>query len=159
MFKFHTIGAFDRAINIPYCKLATGTDKVYNGNGCTIDRSNATATLTTTSTNKGDVWVVYNVIRGVYTGNSADVYWTAGDFVNLYSLSSLVGLEVEVTNDAHTFTSGPASDIAVGDTLAYGDRGLLGEISSTTGYSYALKVLEINGNIIRAEVIAIPAEG
>lgn len=152
MFKLHTIGGFDRAINIPYCKLATGTDKVYNGNGVTIDRAQATATLTTASTGKADVWVVYNVIRGVYCGGTSDAYSTAGDFVNLYSLASLVGLEVEISNDAHTFASGPVSSLVAGDKLAYGADGLLSKVSADTGYAYVYKIIAINGDIIRAEV-------
>lgn len=153
MFKFHTIGAFDRVINLPYCKMVEGTDKVYNGNAVSIDRPTAIATLTDATTGKGDVWVIYNVIRGVYGTSSCDAYWTAGDYVNLYSLTSLIGLEVEISNDEYTFASGPVEGIAANDTLIYGDNGKLTK-AAATGCTAALKVIAVEGNILRCEVVA-----
>lgn len=153
MFKVATIGAFDVMNNIPYCKLAPGSGKVYNGNGVTIDRANATATLTTAETAKQDVWVLYNVVRGVYCGDREDAHWTDGDMPLLVSLASLVGREIEISNDAHTATSGPIASLTAGKYLVYGDKGLIKENANTNGYAYAYKIIEVSGDMIRAEVV------
>lgn len=149
MFKFATIGAFDNAINVPYCTIpATVTAKVYNGMGVTIDRATKTVALTTAS-ETGDIYVVYNVQRTFDFDNSADFCMVAGDMPLVYLLKSLAGYEVEFSVDANIVAAPDA--VAVGTTLVYGADGKLAAGTSDT--QPYLKVLEIVNGVARAQVI------
>lgn len=149
MFKFGSIGAFSNAINIPYCKLS-GTAEVRNGNAVTIDRAAKTMALTTADTGKGDVYVVYNVERRFEYDDSNEMCWKPGEMPLVYELRSLIGYAVDFTNDAQLIAGAPAA----GNLLAYGADGKLTIVSAATGYKALYKVIEVVGDIIRAEVVA-----
>ena len=149
MFKFATIGAFDNAINVPYCTIpADVTTKVYNGMGVTIDRAKKTVALTTAN-ETGDIYVVYNVQRTFDFDSSADFCMVAGDMPLVYVLKSLVGYEVEFSTDDKIAAAPDA--IAVGTTLVYGADGKLAAGTSTTQPYF--KVLEVVDGVARAQVI------
>ena len=153
MFKFATIGAFDNAVNVPYCKIPDAvTGKVFNGMGVTIDRKTGTMALTTAATGKGDVYVVYNVQRTFNFSSSKDFHFKAGDMPLVYKLASLNGYEVEFSLD-DTLVTGTLADVTADKLLAYGANGKLGVVTAATGYAVWLKVIAVKGGIVRAEVV------
>lgn len=152
MFKFATIGAFDNAVNVPYCKIPDSiTGGVFNGMGVTLDRKNGTLALTTATTGKGDVYVVYGVQRNPKFDSSEEFCFKAGEMPLVYKLSSLKGYEVQLTLNSNVI-SDTLSTIAADKLLAYGADGKLAVVAASTGYSAWLKVVEVTGDIVRAVV-------
>lgn len=155
MFKFVTIGTFDNAINIPTCKLADSVSvPVVDGMGVTVDRAKKELVLTTATTGKGDVYILYNE-SAVLDGLNRNAF-VGGDMPLVFRAASLTGYEIAVSVDDAHFDSTKAQ-VQAGKLLGYGDGGKLSVISAATGYAVWFKVIEVSGGIARAEVLtALP---
>lgn len=150
MFKFATVGAFDRAINVPYCVLdTTVTGKVYNGNAVTILRKDKKLTPASNFAS-GELGVIYNEYRTFDYDKFDDMSFEAGDRPLVFTVDSLVGNEVEFTIDANIMTNAAAA-VTAGTTLYYDANGKLGTTKGTHLLGYY--VLEVRGKWVRAQVV------
>lgn len=149
MIKFHEIGMYKNAVNIPYCKVSdTIKDGVKNGYAVTYSETTKTVSLPTATTAKGsDLTIVMNVLDKIVMNvldkpelKSPDDYVVdAGEYARLFRLDSLANRMLDMNDLA--LTTAYAS-VSVGDKLVAGTDGKWSKSASVDGYSAYLEVIE-----------------
>ena len=141
MIKFHEIGMYKNAVNIPYCKVSdTITDGVKNGYVVTYSETTKTVSLPTATTAKGsDLTIVMNVLDKPELKSPDDYVVDAGEYARLFRLDSLANRMLDMNDLALTtaYTS-----VSVGDKLVAGTDGKWSKSASVDGYSAYLEVIE-----------------
>lgn len=124
MFKFHTIGAYNRQVNIPD---ATADVALKNGLGVNFDEGTRKATLHA----KGlKPYVVMNLLDKPELASPNDYTIEVGEYARLFDVDSLAGLTVEFDSDA---TGDTIADLKPGDTLGFiAGTGRIGAAGDTT---------------------------
>jgi len=136
MLKFREIGAYKTAQNIGYCKCAAA---LKNGYGVTVDESSKTAALPTSTTTKGDVFIVMNRIDKPETHEPNDYVIEIGENSRLFRVKSLDGRIIDMDTDAVTTAY---ANLAKGDKLTFGTDGKLVETADVTGYATYFEIIE-----------------
>ena len=141
MIKFHEIGMYKNAVNIPYCKVSdTIKDGVKNGYAVTYSETTKTVSLPTATTAKGsDLTIVMNVLDKPELKSPDDYVVDAGEYARLFRLDSLANRMLDMNDLA--LTTAYAS-VAVGDKLVAGTDGKWSKSASVDGYSAYLEVIE-----------------
>lgn len=141
MIKFHEIGMYKNAVNIPYCKVSdTITDGVKNGYAVTYSETTKTVSLPTATTAKGsDLTIVMNVLDKPELKSPDDYVVDAGEYARLFRLDSLANRMLDMNDLA--LTTAYAS-VSVGDKLVAGTDGKWSKSASVDGYSAYLEVIE-----------------
>lgn len=141
MIKFHEIGMYKNAVNIPYCKVSdTIKDGVKNGYAVTYSETTKTASLPTATTAKGsDLTIVMNVLDKPELKSPDDYVVDAGEYARLFRLDSLANRMLDMNDLA--LTTAYAS-VSVGDKLVAGTDGKWSKSASVDGYSAYLEVIE-----------------
>lgn len=141
MIKFHEIGMYKNAVNIPYCKVSdTITDGVKNGYAVTYSETTKTVSLPTATTAKGsDLTIVMNVLDKPELKSPDDYVVDAGEYARLFRLDSLANRMLDM-NDLALNTA--YASVAVGDKLVAGTDGKWSKSASVDGYSAYLEVIE-----------------
>lgn len=144
MIKFHEIGMYKNAVNIPYCKVPTTiTNGVKNGYAVTYSEKDKTIALPTAATAKsGDLSVVINVIDKPELSSPDDYVVAVGEYARLFRLDSLANRLLDM-NDLSLTTA--YASVAVGDNLIAGTDGKWAKSASVDGYSVYLEVIEKTG--------------
>lgn len=141
MIKFHEIGMYKNAVNIPYCKVPeTITDGVKNGYAVTYSEKDKTIALPNATTTKGsDLTIVMNIIDKPELDSPDDYVVAVGEYARLFRLDSLANRLLDMNDLALTtaYTS-----VAVGDKLVTGTDGKWSKSASVDGYSIYLEVIE-----------------
>ena len=141
MIKFHEIGMYKNAVNIPYCKVSdTIKDGVKNGYAVTYSETTKTVSLPTATTAKGsDLTIVMNVLDKPELKSPDDYVVDAGEYARLFRLDSLANRMLDMNDLA--LTTAYAS-VSVGDKLVAGTDGKWSKSASADGYSAYLEVIE-----------------
>ncbi len=141
MIKFHEIGMYKNAVNIPYCKVSdTITDGVKNGYAVTYSETTKTVSLPTATTAKGsDLTIVMNVLDKPELKSPDDYVVDAGEYARLFRLDSLANRMLDM-NDLALNTA--YASVAVGDKLVAGTDGKWSKSASVDDYSAYLEVIE-----------------
>lgn len=141
MIKFHEIGMYKNAVNIPYCKVSdTIKDGVKNGYAVTYSETTKTVSLPTATTAKGsDLTIVMNVLDKPELKSPDDYVVDAGEYARLFRLDSLANRMLDMNDLA--LTTAYAS-VSVGDKLVAGTDGKWSKSASVDGYSAYLEVIE-----------------
>lgn len=141
MIKFHEIGMYKHAVNIPYCKVSdTIKDGVKNGYAVTYSETTKTVSLPTATTAKGsDLTIVMNVLDKPELKSPDDYVVDAGEYARLFRLDSLANRMLDMNDLA--LTTAYAS-VSVGDKLVAGTDGKWSKSASVDGYSAYLEVIE-----------------
>ncbi len=141
MIKFHEIGMYKNAVNIPYCKVSdTIKDGVKNGYAVTYSETTKTVSLPTATTAKGsDLTIVMNVLDKPELKSPDDYVVDAGEYARLFRLDSLANRMLDM-NDLALNTA--YASVAVGDKLVAGTDGKWSKSASVDGYSAYLEVIE-----------------
>ena len=150
MFKFKNIGTFDVAHNVPYCVTPVA---LKNGFAVTYDEAKKTVALPTSSTVKGKLAVVYNIIDKPEIKNPDDYSIEIGEYPRLITLDSIDGHVVVVNTAAFADTY---TTPAVGDKLVAGTDGKWTKTSEVSGYAQYLEVTALvtyNGKAVEAKVV------
>ena len=150
MFKFKNIGTFDVAHNVPYCVTPVA---LKNGFAVTYNEATKTVALPTSSTAKGKLAVVYNIIDKPEIKNPDDYTIEIGEYPRLITLDSIDGHVVVVNTaafaDAYTTPT-------VGDKLVAGTHGKWVKTADVSGYAQYLEVTALvtyNGKAVEAKVV------
>lgn len=145
MFKFSTIGMYNRAKNNP---RAVALNDTKNGYVYKIVDDDATyGEAATPLTDAADakaaqLWVALNIIDKPETLNTTDFTIETGEYLRSFSLNELKGDPVEISSDLVTTAY---ASVAVGDHLIpipYGSGQMKWKKADDTGYAITLKVLE-----------------
>ena len=150
MFKFKNIGTFDIAHNVPYCVTPV---TLKNGFAVTYNEATKTVALPTSSTAKGKLAVVYNIIDKPEIKNPDDYTIEIGEYPRLITLDSIDGHVVVVNTAAFADTY---TTPTVGDKLVAGTDGKWTKASDVSGYAQYLEVTALvtyNGKAVEAKVI------
>lgn len=149
MFKFKNIGTFDVAHNIPYCKTPV---VLKNGYGVTYDEATKTVALPTSTTAKGKLAIVYNLIDKPEIKNPDDYTIEVDEYPRLIALDSIDG-HIVVMNATAIKTD--VSTLVVGDKLIVGTDGLWakGAVDGYTQYLEVTALVSYNGKGIEAKVV------
>ena len=150
MFKFKNIGTFDVAHNVPYCVTPVA---LKNGFAVTYNEATKTVALPTSSTAKGKLAVVYNIIDKPEIKNPDDYTIEIGEYPRLITLDSIDGHVVVVNTAAFADTY---TTPAVGDKLVAGTDGKWAKASDVSGYAQYLEVTALvtyNGKAVEAKVV------
>jgi hypothetical protein len=149
MFKFKNIGTFDVAHNIPYCKTPV---VLKNGYGVTYDEATKTVALPTSTTAKGKLAIVYNLIDKPEIKNPDDYTIEIGEYPRLIALDS-IDSHIVVMNATAIKTD--VSTLIVGDKLIVGTDGLWtkGAVDGYTQYLEVTALVSYNGKGIEAKVV------
>ena len=150
MFKFKNIGTFDIAHNVPYCVTPV---TLKNGFAVTYNEATKTVALPTSSTAKGKLAVVYNIIDKPEIKNPDDYTIEIGEYPRLITLDSIDGHIVVVNTSAFADTY---TTPTVGDKLVAGTDGKWTKASDVSGYAQYLEVTALvtyNGKAVEAKVI------
>lgn len=141
MIKFHEIGMYKNAVNIPYCKVSdTIKDGVKNGYAVTYSETTKTVSLPTATTAKGsDLTIVMNVLDKPELKSPDDYVVDAGEYARLFRLDSLANRMLDM-NDLALNTA--YASVSVGDKLVAGTDGKWSKSASVDGYSAYLEVIE-----------------
>lgn len=141
MIKFHEIGMYKNAVNIPYCKVPdTITDGIKNGYAVTYSETTKTVSLPTATTAKGsDLTIVMNVLDKPELKSPDDYVVSAGEYARLFRLDSLANRMLDMNDLALTTAY---ESVAVGDKLVAGTDGKWSKSASVDGYSAYLEVIE-----------------
>lgn len=141
MIKFHEMGMYKNAVNIPYCKVSdTIKDGVKNGYAVTYSETTKTVSLPTATTAKGsDLTIVMNVLDKPELKSPDDYVVDAGEYARLFRLDSLANRMLDMNDLA--LTTAYAS-VSVGDKLVAGTDGKWSKSASVDGYSAYLEVIE-----------------
>lgn len=144
MIKFHEIGMYKNAVNIPYCKVpATITNGVKNGYAVTYSEKDKIIALPTATTAKdGNLAVVMNVIDKPELSSPDDYVVAVGECARLFRFDSLANRLLDM-NDLALATA--YASVAVGDKLVVGTDGKWVKATSTDGYPVYLEVIEKTG--------------
>lgn len=144
MIKFHEIGMYKNAVNIPYCKVPdTIKDGVKNGYVVTYSETTKTIALPTATTAKSaDLAVVMNIIDKPELNSPDDYVVKVDECARLFRLDSLANrlLDMNDLSLTNAYTS-----VAVGDKLVAGTDGKWAKSASVDGYSTYLEVIEKTG--------------
>ena len=150
MFKFKNIGTFDIAHNVPYCATPV---TLKNGFAVTYNEATKTVALPTSSTAKGKLAVVYNIIDKPEIKNPDDYTIEIGEYPRLITLDSIDGHVVVVNTAAFADTY---TTPTVGDKLVAGTDGKWVKTSDVSGYAQYLEVTALvtyNGKAVEAKVV------
>ena len=150
MFKFKNIGTFDVAHNVPYCATPV---TLKNGFAVTYNEATKTVALPTSSTAKGKLAVVYNIIDKPEIKNPDDYTIEIGEYPRLITLDSIDGHIVVVNTSAFADTY---TTPTVGDKLVAGADGKWVKTSDVSGYAQYLEVTALvtyNGKAVEAKVV------
>ena len=150
MFKFKNIGTFDVAHNVPYCATPV---TLKNGFAVTYNEATKTVALPTSSTAKGKLAVVYNIIDKPEIKNPDDYTIEIGEYPRLITLDSIDGHVVVVNTAAFADTY---TTPTVGDKLVAGTDGKWAKASDVSGYTQYLEVTALvtyNGKAVEAKVV------
>ena len=150
MFKFKNIGTFDIAHNVPYCVTPV---TLKNGFAVTYNEATKTVALPTSSTAKGKLAVVYNIIDKTEIKNPDDYTIEIGEYPRLITLDSIDGHVVVVNTAAFADTY---TTPTVGDKLVAGTDGKWVKTSDVSGYAQYLEVTALvtyNGKAVEAKVV------
>lgn len=141
MIKFHEIGMYKNAVNIPYCKVPdTIKDGIKNGYAVTYSETTKTVSLPTATTAKGsDLTIVMNVLDKPELKSPDDYVVSAGEYARLFRLDSLANRMLDMNDLALTTAY---ESVAVGDKLVAGTDGKWSKSASVDGYSAYLEVIE-----------------
>lgn len=154
--KYKTIGAFKNVQNVPYCKAATDM-KV--GMGVILDRANKEAALPTSAAEAKTVhYIVTNINDKPEILTSIDAFVVKeGEYVRADDLHTVNEMEIEFA--AFEITDG-TDDLDVGDTLVFGEDGVLVAADDVDGYAVYFTVIKKTGYMgdgILAEITAVAA--
>ena len=150
MFKFKNIGTFDVAHNVPYCATPV---TLKNGFAVTYNEATKTVALPTSSTAKGKLAVVYNIIDKPEIKNPDDYTIEIGEYPRLITLDSIDGHVVVVNTAAFADTY---TTPTVGAKLVAGTDGKWVKTSDVSGYAQYLEVTALvtyNGKAVEAKVV------
>lgn len=136
MLKFRELGAYKTAHNNGYCTCAS---VLKNGYGVTVNEATKVTALPTTTTTKGDVWIVLNRIDKPETHQPNDYKIEIGENPRLFRVKSLGGRIIDMDMDAVTTAY---ADVAVADKLTFGTDGKLVKTVDVTGYDTYFEVTE-----------------
>ncbi|MCM1008689.1 MAG: hypothetical protein NC485_12350 [Ruminococcus flavefaciens] len=141
MIKFHEIGMYKNAVNIPYCKVPdTIADGVKNGYAVTYSETTKTVSLPTATTAKdSNLTIVMNVLDKPELKSPDDYVVNVGEYARLFRLDSLANRMLDMNDLALTTAY---ENVAVGDRLIAGIDGKWSKSASVDGYSAYLEVIE-----------------
>ncbi len=140
MIKFHEIGMYKNALNIPYCKVSeTIAEGVKNGYAVTYSEKDKTVLLSTAETAKsGDLAVVMNIMDKPELDSPDDYVVKPGEFARLFRLDSLANRLLDMNCLA---VAADYAGIGAGDKLTAGTDGKWVKSASVDGYSIYLEVI------------------
>lgn len=142
MFKFGTIGMFQRAKNNPRVQcnsnLKIGYAFTIDNNGSHYTEE-AIAFADAATAKLGDVWVCYNIIDKPELQNTTDYVVTAGEYIRAFKLDDLMGYPVELSTD---LCSTALASVAVGDILVPEATSFKWVKEATADYKVGLEVLK-----------------
>jgi hypothetical protein len=150
MLQFYEIGNFKGAINVPYCTCAS---KLYNGMVVTANLATKVAALPTSTTAKGETYLVMNRIDKPETLDPNDYAIEIGEYPRLFDVMSLRNRLILM--DLNQVTTAYAS-INVGSKLIAGTDGKLVVSLTPTDYDTYFEVLEkvsYNGDGLLVKVV------
>ncbi len=144
MIKFHEIGLYKNAVNVPYCKVPESiADGVRNGYAVTYSEKDKVISLPTSTTVKGgDLAVVMNIMDKPELDSPDDYVVKVGEFPRLFRLDSLANRLLDMNCLA---VNSDYAGINVGDKLVAGTDGKWAKSASTDGYSIYFEVIAKTG--------------
>lgn len=152
MLKFREIGAYKTAQNIGYTTCAVA---LKNGYGVTVDEGAKTSALPTSTTAKGDVWIVMNRIDKPEIHESNEYVILVGENPRLFRAKSLDERIIDMDTDAVTTAY---ASLAKGDKLTFGTDGKLVKTADVTGYATYFEIIEkttFGGNGLAVKVVVV----
>jgi hypothetical protein len=136
MIKFHELDAYKAAKNVGYCTCAA---KLYNGMLVSANLVTKVAALPTSTTTKGDVWLVMNRIDKPEILKPNDYAIEIGEFPRIFNMRSLSGKMLEMDTDQ---VATAYASINVGDKLTANTAGKLAVTADVTEFDTYLEVVE-----------------
>lgn len=136
MIKFYELDAYKTAKNVGYCTCAAA---LANGKIVSANLTAKTVALPTSTTAKGDVWLVMNRIDKPEIDEPNDYTIEIGEFPRIFNVKSLNGkmLEMDLDQVATAYAS-----ISVGSKLTADTAGKLAVTADVTAHETYLEVVE-----------------
>jgi hypothetical protein len=138
MIKFYELDAYKTAKNVGYCTCAAA---LHNGMIVSANLTAKTVALPTTTTAKGDVWLVMNRIDKPEILKPNDYTIEIGEFPRIFNVKSLNGKMLDLDTDQ---VATAYASISAGDKLTADTAGKLAVTADVSAHETYFEVIEKN---------------